>query len=45
MKEQNQFLLNIILTALLSVTIWFMHEDNKTLAVIFNNKLYQGEVK
>lgn len=45
MKEQNQFLINIILTALLALTIWCMHQDNKTLYIIFNNKLAQGDTK
>jgi hypothetical protein len=35
------FLIMIILTVLLSVTIWFLHEDTKTLAVIYNNHLAQ----
>lgn len=45
MKEQNQFLFNILLTVLLSMCIWFIHEDNKTLSIILNNKVTQGETK
>lgn len=38
----DHFIITILLACMLATSLWFLHEDNKTLSIILNNKIHDG---